>query len=289
MERILVPLDGSPLSESILPVAEVLARDYGAELLLIRAVLPRGADPLEPDVELAPGAEAYLLRKVKELNARGLARVRWSVWHGRPEQAIGQAAVQSRVDLITMTTHGRGGFGRLLLGSVAESVVRSSPAPVLLVRGEPSWIRGAISRILVPLDGSQLSEAILPVVERLAGPFDFTIDLLAIVEPMPSAAAAEMTTRLGELIQLQEADCKAYLAKIAEGLEAKGLRVRQAVRVGHPVEVIRAYAEEEGVGLIGMTTHGRSGLGRLFLGSVAERVSRTAPVPVLLWKAREEG
>ncbi len=289
MERILVPLDGSSLSEAIIPVAEALARDHGAELLLLRAIRPQGAEPLEFEAEPASEAEAYLARKARELEARGLPRVRWSLWHGKPEQAIAEAATKERVDLITMTTHGRGGLGRLLLGSVAESLVRQSPAPVLLVRGQPSWQPGATGRILVPLDGSQVSEAMLSVVERLAGPFDFTIDLLHVVEPVPSAAMAEVATRLEELIELRRADSEEYLSKIAAALEAKGLRVRRAVRVGRAVDVIPDYARAEGVGLIAMTTHGRTGLGRLFFGSVAERVLRTVAVPVLLWKAREEG
>ena len=289
MQRILVPLDGSALSEAIIPVAEALVRDYEAELILVRAVRPRGSDVLEPETEMAKEAEAYLSRKAKELQARGLAGVRWSVWYGRPEQAIADAAAKDRVDLVAMTTHGRGGLGRLLLGSVAESLVRQSPAPVLLIRGLPSWRPGEIRRILVALDGSEVSEAILPVVERLAGPFDFAIDLLHVVEPMPSPAMAEVSTRLEESTELRRADSEEYLSKVAGALEAKGLRVRQAVRVGLAVDKIQEYAREEGIGLIAMTTHGRTGLGRLFFGSVAERVVRTAPVPVLLWKAREDG
>lgn len=290
MERILVPLDGSVLSEAIVPVAEILARDYGAELLLLRAVRPRtapGADALETEANLASEAEAYLKRVAGELQERGLLRVSWSVRFEKPEQAIAEAAARNHVDLIAMTTHGRTGLGRLLLGSVAESLVRQAPAPVLLVRGAPAWRREEIRKILVPLDGSELSAEILRVVKRLAGPLDLSIVLLHVVEPIHPSAAGEASARREEMLRLRLTDADGYLAKITDSLQAKGLRVRHVARVGRAVDVIPEYARSEEVGLIAMTTHGRTGLGRLFFGSVAERVMRTAPVPVLLWKARE--
>jgi len=84
-------------------------------------------------------------------------------------------------------------------------------------------------------------------------------------------------------------EAERYLAKVAGTLEAKGLRVRSEVREGFPVEVIQRSARTAGAGLIAMSTRGRTGLGRLLLGSVAERVLRGAPVPVLLWKAPADG
>ena len=289
MDRILVPLDGSVVSEAILPMAEALARDYGAELLLLRAVRARtvpGSDALA--LKRVGEAEAYLKRIANELQGRGLPRVRWSVGYAKPEQAIAEAAARNHVDLVAMTTHGRSGFGRLLLGSVAESLVRQAPAPVLLVRGQPSWNPLGITKVLVPLDGSELSAAILPVVERLAGPLDLSIVLLHVVEPLSPSAMAEVATRLEEMTALREADAEGYLSKVANDLQAKGLRVRHEVRVGPAVDVIQEFAQEEKIGLIAMTTHGRTGLGRLFFGSVAERVVRAATVPVFLWKARED-
>lgn len=288
MNRILVPLDGSSLSEAIVPVAEALARDYGAELVLLRAVRARTAVGYEtPDAKRAEEAEAYLTRIAEGLQRRGLGRVRWSVSDAGPEQAIAEAAVQNGVDLIAMTTHGRSGLGRLLLGSVAESLVRQAPAPVLLVRGQLSPSPGQITKILVPLDGSELSAAILPLVERLAGPFDLSIALLQAVEPLPSAAMTELSPKLEEVLARRQKEAEGYLSKVAGALGEKGLRVQHAVRAGTAVDVIQEYARDERIGLIAMTTHGRTGLGRLLFGSVAERVLRTAAVPVLLFKARE--
>jgi nucleotide-binding universal stress UspA family protein len=160
--------------------------------------------------------------------------------------------------------------------------------PVLLVRGIVAWDRGGIHRILVPLDRSAVSEEVLPIVSCLAGPFDFEVQLLHVVEtglPLPGAETAGKGS--------VDADAEAYLTRVAAPLEARGLRVGMAVRAGSPAEVIPAVAAEAKAGLVAMSTHGRTGLGRLLLGSVAERVLRSMSVPVLLWKpsagAREPG
>jgi len=287
VKRILVPLDGSRLSEAIVPLAEALARDYEAELLLVRALRSRGS--AEAEVEAQEEAEAYLRTMAADVAGHGVP-VRWKVWYDEPDRAIADAARFNDVDLIAMSTHGRGGLTRLLLGSVAESLVRKAPAPVLLVRGELTWQPGALGKILVPLDGSELSEAVIPVVERLAGPFDFAIELLRAIEPIPAYAGTELTTgRVDEILRMQEEDADAYLAKVGSALEAKGCRVKSVVALGAAVDAIVRTARERGAGLIAMSTHGRSGIGRLLLGSVAERVLRAAPVPVLLWKAPAAG
>ncbi|HEV8310282.1 MAG TPA: universal stress protein [Methylomirabilota bacterium] len=288
MNRVLVPLDGSRLSEAILPLAEALARDYEADVLLVRAL--RSRDSAEVAVRAQEEAEAYLEGIARGLRLRGLAGVAWKVWYDAPDRAIVDAARFNGVDLIAMSTHGRGGLTRLLFGSVAESLVRKAPVPVLLVRGEFAPPPGTIGRILVPLDGSELSEGILPVVERLAGPFDWTIDLLHAVEPLPGYATVEISSRhAGEILRLATRDAETRLAKVAVPLEDKGLRAQWAVREGPAVDVILRYARDAGASLIAMSTHGRSGLGRFFLGSVAERVLREASVPVLIWKAPAEG
>lgn len=283
MKRIVIPLDGSTLSEAIVPVAEALARDYEAEILLLRALLAR--DSADAELETQRQAEGYLSTLAAALRARGLPAVDWKVWYDEPDRAIASAAITDGADLVAMATHGRGGLGRLLMGSVAEAVVRTAPVPVLLVRGRPVWGRGGIGRIVVPLDGSEVSEAVLPVVEALAGPFDLGIHLVHAVEPLPAAARIELPSGLEEeSVKMRRAEAEARLAKIAAVMDAKGLRTAWVVRVGAPLDVVTAHAEEAGAGLIAMTTHGRTGLGRLLLGSVAERVLKTVRVPVLLWK-----
>jgi nucleotide-binding universal stress UspA family protein len=286
VKRILVPLDGSPLSEAVLPLAEALARDYEADLLLVRALSPGGS--AEVEVAAQDEAEAYLRTRAADLTARGRS-VEWKVWYEEPARAIADAARYNGVDLIAMSTHGRGGISRLIVGSVAEALVRRAPVPVLLVRGQPTWRAGSLGKILVPLDGSELSTSVLPVVAGLAGPFDLAIELFRAVEPIPAYAAAELAaSHSGDLLRVEQAEAEDHLAKLAPPLEARGLRVASRVALAPAVDAILRRAVESRAGLIAMSTHGRSGMGRLLLGSVAERVLRAAPVPVLLWKAPAE-
>lgn len=287
MKRILVPLDGSPLAEAILPVAEEWAKEEGAEVILLRALLAYhvpGRDDTEAQVRVVEDGEAYLKEMAEGLERRGLKRVRWVIWYDEPARAIAEAVARYEVDLIAMATHGRSGLSRLLLGSVAEAVVRSARVPVLLLRGQSAWKPWATGKILVPLDGSQTSEAILRVVERLAGPRDLTTALLEVIEPIPSVVRAETPLGLEDMFTFRQRDAERYLAKVAEPLRDKGLRVECAAQYGRAAETIAAFARPEQVDLIAMATHGRSGLGRLFFGSVAEGVLRSAAVPVLLFK-----
>jgi nucleotide-binding universal stress UspA family protein len=278
VKRILVPLDGSRLSEAIIPLATAVARGHGAELLLIR-VLSRQESP-DVHARAHQEAEAYLTGIAAGLVTHDVA-VRWTVCCGPPDQLIVEAARDREVDLVMMSTHGRGA----VLPSVAERVVRQAPVPVLLVRGEFAWQQGHVGRIVVPLDGSGLAASILPLVAQLAAPFDFTIDLLRAVEPLPGYASVEVSaTKRDEMRRLHTADADEYLTKVAGPLEALGLRVSRSIAYGPPSAAIVGHAREVGAGLIAMSTHGRTGLSRLLLGSVAERVMRAAPVPLLLWK-----
>jgi nucleotide-binding universal stress UspA family protein len=286
VKRILVPLDGSPLSEAAVPLAEALARDYEADLLLVRALPPGGS--AEAEVAAQDEAEAYLRALTADLTARGRS-VEWKVWYDEPARAIAEAARYNGIDLVVMSTHGRGGVSRLIVGSVAETLVRQAPVPVLLVRGELTWRPVSSGKILVPLDGSELSEGVLPVVAGLAGPFDLTIELFRAIEPIPAYAAAELAASHSEaLLREEEREARGYLEQLAAPLDARGLRVAHGLAVAPAVDAILRRARESGAGLIAMATHGRSGVGRLLLGSIAERVLRAAPVPVLLWKARAD-
>jgi nucleotide-binding universal stress UspA family protein len=138
LERILVPLDGSPLAELALGRAADLARQSGATLLLLRAAEAQtfpGADPTEVQVRVVREAEEYLDRVAASARDAGAAKVETSVWYGPAAAVIVEAAHLRHADLIVMCSHGRSGLGRLILGSVAESVLRGTTVPILLLRG----------------------------------------------------------------------------------------------------------------------------------------------------------
>jgi nucleotide-binding universal stress UspA family protein len=141
---ILVPLDGSVLAEAALPKALELAELSGARVLLLRAAeaqtLP-GVDPTEAQVKVVGEAEAYLAQVQTRLTRQGRVTVETAVWYGPAALAIVEAARIRKVDQIVMTTHGRSGLGRLLLGSVAESVLRGIATPLLLLRTEGAAVQ----------------------------------------------------------------------------------------------------------------------------------------------------
>src|SRR5262245_19252858 len=137
LDRILVPLDGSALAETALDLAVDLARGASSTVVLVRAAqahgLP-GVDPEDAQVRVVSEAETYLAAAAERLRKRGVAAVETSVWYGRPAPSIAEAARARNADLIVIPSHGRSRLGRLILGSVAESVLRSTRTPILLVR-----------------------------------------------------------------------------------------------------------------------------------------------------------
>ena len=142
-------------------------------------------------------------------------------------------------------------------------------------------------RVLVPLDGSRVAEAILPFIEQIAGPLDMEVLLVRVV-PLTSMDVAAMAkeAQAGAPI-LRELDAQGYLAPLVASLKAKGVRAGARVRIGDPATEIVAAAKEINADLIAMTTHGRTGLGRLLFGSVAEAVLRGSPIPVFLMRMTE--
>ena len=139
-------------------------------------------------------------------------------------------------------------------------------------------------RVLVALDGSISSEAMLRFVLEIAGPLDMTVLLLRVVEPLTPTIADDIYRPTLEDIEVRRRDAEEYLAPIAAALRARGVDTAWEVRQGRPAEEILAAAAESGVDLIAMATHGRTGLGRLLFGSVAETVLRRASVPVFLMR-----
>jgi nucleotide-binding universal stress UspA family protein len=138
-------------------------------------------------------------------------------------------------------------------------------------------------RVLVPLDGSDLAEQILPFAEKVAGPLDAEIILVRVVEPLSAGEAmAAAGVVAPDTLFLRELDAKRYLVSLEQRVTNKGLRVRTRIQHGSAAEEIVKAATTSGADLIAMTTHGRSGIGRLLFGSVAEAVLRAAQVPVLM-------
>lgn len=293
LPTILVPLDGSTLAERAVPVAAALARATGWRLRLIAAVrvtgLP-GFDMTEAQLTEMTAAETYLQTQAQELAGQGLVAERSAIFAPAAKAILEEAALLG-AGLIVMATHGRGGLGRLIAGSTAREVLAKSPIPVLLVR---AWHaqraverldRGA--RIVVPLDGSAEAEGILPTAERLAAALRGELVLVQAIAPTDTALTPD-----GMAVALFHEDtterlafARDYLDHLAGRLGAKECPVSREARVGVPAATIDAIAREHGAALIVMATHGRTGVDRLLLGSVAEAVVREGSTPVLLVRA----
>jgi nucleotide-binding universal stress UspA family protein len=279
LARILVPLDGSRPSEKALPYAERLARPASAHLILIRVTEP-GLDSGQTGYT---DAQAYVDSLAATLAQRGLA-VESATPSGEPANEILEEVRFRRADLVVMATHGDSGPGRWLYGSVADAVLRGTQVPVFVVppRAVPPWPGNRPPRILVPLDGSRLGETVLPAVHAWAASLAAEIVLLQVVvwPPYVFGDGAEIIT-LDPEIDLDAA--RAYLAEVAGRLGAPNVMVRCRAETGRPVPaVIARVAGEEHADLVAMATHGRSGLSRLVLGSVATGTLQLAHVPLLL-------
>jgi nucleotide-binding universal stress UspA family protein len=307
---ILVPLDGSTFSEYALPLAREVARRTGASLQLLHVIPPfpiiDAGGPLLADADLMAHfqaqARAYLEGLLRRLGGPAAVSAAPAVREGEVVTQVKDYAARAGADLVVMATHGRGPLARFWLGSVADELVRQLPLPLLLVRPRetaPDLTHAPdLRRVLLPLDGSPLAERILDPAVALGGT-GATYTLLRVVKPALLPAYAPEGRPLGQEVEglldrIQEiqkrllADAEEYLAGVAGRLRARGLQVQTQVAVEEqPAVAILREASEGRAGLIALETHGRHGLARLFLGSVADKVVRGASVPVLVHRCLE--
>ncbi len=289
--RILIPLDGSSLSERALPIAAAVAQSTGGRLILVRAAVAHslpGTDEGKAQLQAVHDAQAYLQTIARRYN--DLLDLECVAPLAPPEEGILMEAEVRRADLIMMTTHGRSGLGRFVYGSVTESVLAHSPVPVWIVRmgsaapGAPRD-RGVRPRILVPLDGSGFAEAVLPYATALARALDWTVVLLRVAPPaLPTVVEAEISASQlpAPLVAEPPSEADRYLAAVAASLKAQGVRAQPLVRVGPPAQAILDESAASGADLVVMATHGRSGMSRMLYGSVAAEVLHRGHLPLLL-------
>ncbi len=300
-DRILVPLDGSPLAEQALSCAVMLARGLEAQLVLLRAIeIPADArDMLHGSIvkieaiedQLEAEAEEYLGALVEELGQASLNACH-TVRRGPAAEAILDHARQTGIDQIIMATHGYSGIKRWTHGSVAERVLQAAPVPLLLVRMREQdqakdWRQPlACRRILVPLDGSPVAEEILPAVSKVAQALGSELILFRVpVAYAPGLMTGEWYLPVQAVLDTAEEDAQAYLNAVASRLEEQGLHVLAATAIGSVADSIVEYAEANQVDLVAMCTHGRTGLARWAFGSIADRVLRAGGTPILLVRA----
>jgi len=291
--RILVPLDTSELAEVALPYAEQMAGRLGSEITLMSVSHSAG----EKEQRVFRSYIQETVAVTKERANRYLekptgqdVKVESAILVGNPAEEIVDYAERENIDVIVMATHGRSGIGRWALGSVADKVLRATERPVVLIRAKGARSdmlkKGVFKRALVPLDGSKESEAVIPYIEELASMLGAEVTLLQVMAVVYhvyiSGDAPAQVPYTEEEMKPLKASAESYLEKVGSGLRGKGVTTKCQVRVGAAGHEIIRLADEIGADIVAMSTHGRSGVGRLVFGSVAEKVVRTGNTPVLL-------
>jgi nucleotide-binding universal stress UspA family protein len=286
-KRILLTLDGSPFAEAALPTALMLARKLDGELRLLSAleVPPIFVYP-EFISDDRRGGEKYLREVAKRVAHDWDGQVTTVVREGRVGDEITGEAAEWSADVIVMATHGRGGLARAWLGSVAEHCVKKAERPVLLVRPtggaspqhSPDW-----SRVVVPVDGSESSEAALSHAAALAEPMGIPITLVRVVTYLnaPEYPWVPLTMTLNDrLIAAVTDEAERYLERLTDRLRA--LEVVVMARVVTGAQAGQAIVAEARADLIVMTRRGLGFADRAILGSVSDKVIRGAHGAVLV-------
>jgi len=309
--QILVPLDGSPQAETILPQALALAQATGSALLLtqvVPALVTAGTTHWmvvpylsegEYQQEEKAAARRYLTPLAQRLDAPDRP-VHAVVLDGDPAATIvAYATAHSQVSLIAMTTHGRTGLGRWILGSVAEAVLHAASVPLLLARLPAHETALATAHettpplpatyrtILVPLDGSVFAEQALDQAYAVAAATGAKLVLVVVVANPPTWSLVDgaIPARMIQAQQEETARLTAYLTRTTQRLAALGLPVDSRLCQGYPAETILRTSEEIDADLIIMATHGRTGFQQVRLGSVALKVVQGAIRPIYLLRA----
>lgn len=292
-KRILVPLDGSELSEWALQPAVRLARAAGGEIILLQSLIP--IDVTVPTItneyirmwpeysreQMRTNIREYLVSVQQKYHKPG---VRWQILDVEGDAAgeIVDTATAENADLIVMSTHGWSGVRKWALGSVTERVLHNVTCPVLAVRSPQT-----IKRLAVTLDGSQLAEQVVRPALALAAGLSARVTLLRVNEPLPAGGvlgahgpAIEFDwTITGKdrkygMVQQRQAQSELYLEEIARRYARDDVVVHSIVVDGPPVDKILECADLHGIDLIAMSTHGRTGLRRWLYGSVTAKVMR---------------
>lgn len=288
LRTIVVATDFSDNAGVALAWGKEIARRHGALLVLAHAAPPETLAapefvPLPPEVHesLHADAIAQLEGEVKALRDAGW-QVDGEVVCSHPAPGVLDIAERRAADLIVAGTRGRTGWKRILLGSTAARLVREAPCPVLTVHPSDTAEPRGIHTVLVPTDFSEDAARAADAAARLLGPYDGERRIVLLhAYRVPIDAAHVPAKALLEAIRSVEEQASAGLEALAATLRPAGAAVETHAVQGYPAEVILDEAARRGADLIAIATRGRSGLGRMLLGSTAESVLPNAPCPVL--------
>lgn len=288
--QVLFPTDGSDGAETALDHVLSVAQTHDATVHVIHVVDTTVYSPTRVGGEVVDALERQgeeIVTAVAETAAdRGVSTVT-KVLHGGVPETIVDYADEFEMDLVVMPTRGRTGLSRLLLGSVTERVLRSTPTPVLTINPDADQGRYPFENVLLPADGSNTADEALEVGVEITTAHDGRLHVLSVVDvtSLGVNVYSEVQTDVLEDRAAKVID-EATQYATDHGVES----VEGVIEYGSAVDrAIRAYVDEHDIDLVVIGTHGRSGLDRYLLGSVAEKIVRTAPVPVLMVSTRDSG
>jgi nucleotide-binding universal stress UspA family protein len=298
------------MAEQVLAWVQILAKGLGSRVELLRAVepVPEGLSDVSHGVythqiedNLRSSAQDYL-RDLSDSLSNNDIPTTTTVRIGDPSDSIASEAAREPDTLVAMTTHGRSGIGRWLLGSVTDRVLHTTTNPLLMVRAydqehPPEAVK--FETIIVPLDGSSLAEQVLPHAEALAKSLRLKVLLVRAVSSLGEhhqylehyqvdSSATVYSGMYEEFAREADARAMEYLHRVKEQLTRhRVFSVEERLLRGHAADSITELAQEVPHSLVAMTTHGRSGIGRWLLGSVTDRVVRRSRDLVLVVRATE--
>jgi len=300
--RFLVPLDGSRLAESVLPVVQQVASRFHAQVTLLHIVEKHPPTVIhgEPHLTSVVQAQAYLEEIATRLRSSAIP-VEIHV-HRDKEDDVARSIVQHsqevNADLVIMCTHGHGGLRELLFGSNAQRALQLGTQSILLLfpREDGSAYPINLQRILVPLDGTAAHEPALPVAITIARTFGAKLYLALVIPTLATLSGEQavsgllLPTTMRAILDLSQQDAADYLEQAVARCQAEGVVAQAEVLRGDIVPTVLAVAERLNVDLIVLASHGRAGLDALLTGSVASRIAGRRIRPLLLVRAeRSEG
>ncbi|HEX2914115.1 MAG TPA: universal stress protein [Chloroflexia bacterium] len=317
--KLAVPLDGSPLAEKALPYAIKMANNLNAELLLLKVSEVHGirTDTIEQELIVIKSSEAYLeLVRNTIINPdlklhMAPEKVKTLALYGDPRRDIADMLPFEGVDMVVMTTHGRTGISRLVMGSVATSVLQHLKLPVMLIKpanlNHKESLEGLLNnseyelpdpsrlRVVLTLDGSVEAETALKPSLDLVRKLRASLYLLRVVVPMAPLDYNELYAEYGydygteiakENKERHEEPYK-YLEKIQNDISSSGVSCVKVIRTGNAVDEIINFANMVQASMLVMATHARGPLGQVLLGSTANEVVRRSNLPVVLVHTNE--
>ncbi|MGO9482180.1 MAG: universal stress protein [Candidatus Kryptoniota bacterium] len=297
VKKLLVPLDGSSLAESVLEMAAQLARKVHATVTLIHVIEKNPPERIHGQRHLtnAEQAEEYLRAIAASKIFEGV-EIHFHVHEAGVRdvsQSISDHTEHLEQDLVVMCAHGSSGLRGMLFGSIAQQVISFGNVPVLLLNPSPADSKCKFENFLVPLDGNPAHEQSLAYASKLARMCEAEIHLLIAV-PRLGSMSGELTPAniflpgtSAKMMDMIVPDAKDYLGRLQKRIELSGIKVTMSASRKEPGAAIPKIAKDIKADLIVLATHGKKGTQAFWSGSVAPKVSKSSKIPLLLVPVKE--